>query len=141
MHPQSDAMVERFNQTLENHLAKVEEHQKDWYHYIPLFLISYRSALRDSTNVTPAKVIFGREVRLSLDVQSPVSDHKSDLEERLDAAYKMVHEDRLRAGEQIKSRYDWGAKGSGFNEGLVLLQYSLRRKDKSPKLQASWEGP
>lgn len=68
IHPQSDDMVESFNQTLQKHLAKVAVmHHKDLDHYIPLFLRSYRSALHDSTDFTPAKVIFGPEVRLTLD--------------------------------------------------------------------------
>lgn len=45
-HPQSEGMVERFNQTLERYLAKlVEDHQKDWDRDIPIFLLAYTYVL------------------------------------------------------------------------------------------------
>ncbi|CAK1587170.1 unnamed protein product [Parnassius mnemosyne] len=47
-HPQSDGMVERFNQTLERYLAKVvEKRQRDWDRHIQPFLLSYRSAVHE----------------------------------------------------------------------------------------------
>ncbi len=42
LHPQSDGMVERFNRTFLQHLSKVvDEHQEEWDHYIPLFILAY----------------------------------------------------------------------------------------------------
>ena len=69
LHPESDGMVERFNRTLENQLAIfVEHHQKDWDDHVPLLMMSYRSAVHESTKQTPAKLMFGREVNLPLDL-------------------------------------------------------------------------
>ena len=150
-HPQSDGMVERFNQTLENHLAKVvDDHQKDWDRYIPLFLMSYRSAVHDSTGHTPARVNFGREMRLPVDTitgvppdkTKPVTDFVSDLQDQLDEVHKRVRENSLHTSVKMKTRYDRNANAKGFEEGaLVWLHNPLRRKGKSPKLQARWEGP
>ncbi|KAJ8703953.1 hypothetical protein PYW07_013247 [Mythimna separata] len=150
-HPQSDGMVERFNQTLENHLAKVvDDHQKDWDRYIPLFLMSYRSAVHDSTGHTPARVNFGREMRLPVDIitgvppdkTKPVTDFVSDLQDQLDEVHKRVRENSLHTSVKMKTRYDRNANAKGFEEGaLVWLHNPLRRKGKSPKLQARWEGP
>ena len=67
-HPQSDGMVERFNRTLEEQLAKfVDYHQRDWDEHIPYLMLAYRSAIHESTGCTPAKVIFGRDLRLPVD--------------------------------------------------------------------------
>ena len=150
-HPQSDGMVERFNQTLENHLAKVvDEHQRDWDQYIPLFLMSYRSAVHESTGTTPAKVIFGHEMRLPVDAitgtppdkPKPVTEYVSDLRNQLDEVHRMVRESSLKANMKMKTRYDRHANTNGYDEGnLVWLHNPLRRKGKSPKLQARWEGP
>ncbi|WP_410543651.1 hypothetical protein [Wolbachia endosymbiont of Corcyra cephalonica] len=42
----------------------------------------------------------------------------------------------------MKTRYDRNANTGGFDEGtLVWLHNPLRKKGKSPKLQARWEGP
>ena len=66
LHPQSDGMAERFNRTLEQHLSKVvDENQPDWDQRIPLFLMAYRSSVHDTTGMTPAKLVFGWEIRLS----------------------------------------------------------------------------
>lgn len=150
-HPQSDGMVERFNQTLENHLAKVvDDHQKDWDQYIPLFLMSYRSALHDSTGFTPAKVNFGREMRLPIDAitgtppDGPkiVTEYVSDLQYQLNEVHKMVREQSLKTSTSMKTRYDRKANSNGFEEGaLVWFHNPLRKKGKSPKLQPRWEGP
>ena len=70
LHPQSDGMVERFNRTLEQHLSKVvDENQTDWDQRIPpLFPMAYRSSGHDTTGMTPAKLVFGREIRLPGDL-------------------------------------------------------------------------
>lgn len=150
-HPQSDGMVERFNQTLENHLAKVvDEHQRDWDQYIPLFLLSYRSAIHDSTSATPAMVNFGREMRLPVDALTgtppeapkPVTDYAADLQKRLDEVHALVRDCSLKSSERMKTRYDRKANTDGFEEGsLVWLHNPLRKKGKSPKFQPRWEGP
>ncbi len=71
LYPQSDGMVKRFNRTLSQHLFKVvDEHQEEWDHYIPLFMLAYRSAIHESTHHTPAKVIFDHdELRLPCNLE------------------------------------------------------------------------
>ena len=69
LHPQSDGMVERFNRTLENHLAIfVEQNQKDWDRWIPSLLMAYRSSVHETTKQTPACLMFGRELNLPIDL-------------------------------------------------------------------------
>ena len=63
-------MIEWFNRTLEEYLRKaVSEQQKDWDEHIPRFLLAYRSAVHDSTSRSPAKVIFGTEIKLPCDLE------------------------------------------------------------------------
>lgn len=150
-HPQSDGMVERFNQTLERHLAKlVENHQRDWDKYISPFLLAYRTAEHESTKASPAFVNFGRELRLPVDLLTggppndpiTVQDYVSDLRDKMREIYAMVRENGLQSSENMKTRYDRRANTSGFEEGtLVWLHNPTRRKGKSPKLQTKWEGP
>ena len=67
LHPQSDGMVERFNRTLENHLAIfVEQNQRDWDRWIPSLLMAYRSSVHETTKQTPACLMFGRELNLPI---------------------------------------------------------------------------
>ena len=150
-HPQSDGMVERFNQTLERHLAKlVDNHQRDWDTYIPLFLLAYRTSEHEGTKTTPAYVNFGRELRLPVDLLTgrppddphTMQDYVSELRERMQDIYALVRENGLQSSKNMKTRYDRRANISGFEEGtLVWLHQQTRRKGKSPKLQTRWEGP
>lgn len=84
----------------------------------------------------------GREMRspldaitgTPLDVAKPLSDYVSDFQERLDPVHKMVRENSIRAGEQMKTRYDRGPKG--FNDAtLAWLHNPLRKKGNSEKLE------
>ena len=150
-HPQSDGMVERFNQTLERHLAKlVDNHQTDWDKYIPLFLLSYRTAVHESTSVTPANANFGRELRLPADLLtgcSPntphsVTEYAGDLRNKMNDIYHEVRNTEMQMSSRMKTRYDRRTNYTGFEEGsMVWLHNPVRRKGKSPKLQGDWDGP
>jgi hypothetical protein len=55
LYPQSDGMVERFSQILENQLAIfAEQNRRDWDRWIPFLLMAYRSSIHESTKQTPA---------------------------------------------------------------------------------------
>lgn len=150
-HPQSDGMVERFNQTLERYLAKVvESRQRDWDKHIQPFLLSYRSAVHESTAVTPAFANFGRELRLPADLitgtppDTPcsVTDYANDLRNKLNDVYEHIRQSGQQMSEKMKTRYDRKTNNRGFDEGsLVWLHNPVRSKGKSPKLQAKWDGP
>jgi tyrosine-protein phosphatase YwqE len=58
-------MVERYIKTIEEHLQKVvASDQRDWDERIPLFLLAYRASTHGTGGLTPAKLMFGRELRL-----------------------------------------------------------------------------
>ena len=148
LHPQSDGMVERFNRTLEEHLRKVvDSGQKDWDDHIPKFLLSYRSAIHDSTSCTPAKVLFGNELKLPGDLifGAKPGDHGNN-KEGLRNTFGDIHDSVRRriqmVSNRMKARYDRAANTDGFHEGQsVLLFNPQRKKGLCPKLQSQWEGP
>ena len=80
LHPQSDGMVEWYMKTVEEHLRKVVSiHQWDWDERLLIFLLAYRASTHETTGVTPANMVFGRELRLQPDVQgSPRQGTVSD---------------------------------------------------------------
>ena len=64
-HPQSDGMVERFNQTLEAQLSKFADHnQRDLDQHPPFLMMAYRSAVHDTTGNTPARIMLCRDLKL-----------------------------------------------------------------------------
>ncbi|UYV84436.1 K02A2.6-like [Cordylochernes scorpioides] len=101
LHPQLDGMVERFNKTMVEHLSKVvEQNQRDWDRRLPLFLMAYRAAIHETTGQTPAKVMFGRELRLPCDLEfgTPggppveVTSYVGELRGVLSETHKLVRE-------------------------------------------------
>jgi hypothetical protein len=70
-------MVERYIKAIEEHLRKVvASHQTDWDERLPLFLLAYRASTHDTTGLTPASLVFGRELRLPCDLLFGVSPDK-----------------------------------------------------------------
>ena len=152
LHPESDGMVERFNRTLENQLAIFgEHHQRDWDDHIPLLLMSYRSAIHESTKQTPANLMFGRELNLPIDLLygrpprekvSNIDDYLSNLQRRMENVHEFARIRMRVASDKMKKRYDASATRIVFEpDELVWLFNPKRRKGISPKLTCDWEGP
>lgn len=62
-HPQTNSLVERFNQTLKKMLIKMtsSENQDTWDDYIKEALFAYRTQIQKSLKKTPFEVMFGRK--------------------------------------------------------------------------------
>ena len=68
-HPQTDGLVERFNQTLKAMLSKVHiQEGKDWDQLLPYVLFAYREIPQSTTGFSPFELLYGREVRGPRDV-------------------------------------------------------------------------
>ena len=76
-HPQTDGLVERFNQTLKAMLRKVAVQEgKDWDLLIPYVLFTYREVPQCSTGFSPFELLYGRDVRGPLDVLNMGGDRE-----------------------------------------------------------------
>ncbi|KAK9872576.1 hypothetical protein WA026_018708 [Henosepilachna vigintioctopunctata] len=115
LHPQSDGMVERFNRTMEQYLSKVvADHQKDWDKHLPVLLMAYRESVHDTIGHTPAKVLFGRELRLPCDllVGSPeevrleVGTYADERRLHLNQIHELVRDKIEASTDRMKTRYD-----------------------------------
>ncbi|KAL0151935.1 hypothetical protein M9458_052742, partial [Cirrhinus mrigala] len=68
-HPQTDGLVERFNQTLKNMLKKfVSDSGKDWDKWLPYLLFAYREVPQASTGFSSFELLYAHQVRGRLDV-------------------------------------------------------------------------
>ena len=150
-HPQANGQVERFNRTLEDMLSKYAvDHQRDWDRFVPLVLFAYRASKHESTGETPNALMFGRQVRLPLDVawnlpgirEMPTHEYAIQLEERFHDINERAREHLGKAGEYQKQYYNRKVKTEEFEKGdAVMLAVTARKVGVSPKLQARWDGP
>ena len=68
-HPQTDGLVERFNQTLKSMLKRVlAEESRSWDLMVPYVLFVYREVPQESMGFSPFELIYSRDVRGPLDV-------------------------------------------------------------------------
>ena len=150
LHPQSDDMVERINRTLEAQLSKfVDEHQRDWDHYIPFLMMALRSATHETTKCSPAMLQFGHELRLPVDLllgrpeeAATTTNYCEILQERLEQAHSYARENLKISTARAKNYYDLRADDITFKEGDAVWLHNPRKKvGHSPKLMRPWEGP
>ena len=153
LRPQSDGMVERFNRTLGEELAKFcADSQDNWDEKLPLLLMAYRSAEHEVTNFSPAHMMFGHELRMPVDLvigRPPDAEPPPDsatyvgrLKKHMDDVHQVVRQRLKVAADAMKSRHDMYARETSFSKGDQVWLYNPRRvKGKSPKLMSDWEGP
>ncbi len=115
-HPQTDGLVEHFNQTLKQMLRQVvAEDKRDWDLMIPYVLFGIREVPQASTGFTPFELLFGRQPCGLLDVakeaweQQPaahrsVIEHVKQMRERIDWFMPLVRE-HLSKAQQAQQRY------------------------------------
>ena len=152
LHPQSDGMGERFNQTIESQLSKyVQDHQRDWDRHIPFLLMAYRTATNETTGHTPAQLMIGWNLRLPIDLaierpkeENPqfISSYTDQLLENLENVHEFAREHLQMMSNKMKECYDLSSQRQTLNRGdAVWLYNSQRNKGVTSKLACHWQGP
>uniref|UniRef100_A0A674PL68 Integrase catalytic domain-containing protein n=1 Tax=Takifugu rubripes TaxID=31033 RepID=A0A674PL68_TAKRU len=148
-HPQTDGLVERFNQTLNMLRRFVDDSGKEWDQWLPYLLFAYREVPQESTGFSPFELLYGHQVQGPLDVlretwegetprQTDIISYVLKMRERLTAVTAMAQDDLRQAQHRQKSWYDRSARTRRFQPGdrvLLLLPSS------DNKLLAKWQGP
>ena len=149
-HPQTNGLVERFNQTLKQMLRKmIGEEGQDWDKLVPYILFAYREVSQSSMGFSPFEMVNGRDVRGPLDMlkegwtgAKPGGDdiitYVIRIHECLETAKETVLENLRQAQQKQKTWYDKRSRETQFEVGdkvLVLLP------TRTEKLLAKWKGP
>ena len=144
-HPQTDGLVEQFNQTLKTmHRKSAKEDGKDRDNLLPYVLFVYHQVPQSSTGFSPIK--FGRQVRGPLKENCEAQERSSEsivsyvlaMRDRLAPMTELAQHNVGRAQRQQKHWYDCIAKSRKFQPGedvLILLPTSTN------KLPARCQGP
>ena len=73
-HPQTNGLVERFNRTLCESLAKVSEKEDKWDEHIESVLFAYRTIRHNTTKKIPFYMVYRREAILPIEESKPEKD-------------------------------------------------------------------
>lgn len=150
-HPQTDGLVERFNQTLKSMLRKfVSDTGADWDQWLPYLMFAYREVPQSSTGFSPFEMLYGRQVRGPLDVlkeaweggnareQTNILSYVLKMREKLDSMTEVVNANMTKAQQQQKHWYDMSSKNRTLAPGQKVL---LLLPTSESSLLAKWQGP
>jgi transposase InsO family protein len=127
-HPQSQGVVERFNATFKQQLAKyTNEHYDDWDDYLQAVVSSYNGAIHQVTKFTPFQIFHKRNpvslfdpVKQHLTIPR-VSDYWNNFL-RFEKVYlEQVHWNIRQQQERAEARYDRNRPDIKFQVGQNVL--------------------
>jgi hypothetical protein len=149
-HPETNGLVERFNRTLCESLAKVSENENEWDEHIESVLFAYRTTKHSTTKRIPFFMTYGRKAILPIENLEIDEDFENtaiirriyeliNLVEERDEALKNIEKSQMLQ----KTKYDKNVKEEIlFNIGdKVLLKDAAKEKQWSNKLSSKWKGP
>ena len=121
-HPQTDGLVERFNQTLKLMLKQMlAEERHSWDLMVPYVLFAYREVPQESTGFSPFELIYSRDMRGPLDVlKKSWSSAEKEMDhiltymvktrKRMELASRLAHENLRTTQQKQKEWYDRKAR-------------------------------
>ena len=150
-HPQTDGLVEQFNQTLKWMLQKfVADTGKDWHRWLPFLLFAYREVPQASTGYSPFELLYGWDVQGPLDLlhkgwegperqteEKGVVQFILEKRERLAGYQDEAERNMLDAQQSQKTWYDQKAQHRELQPGQKVL---LLLPSSTSKLLAKWQG-
>ena len=154
-HKESQALVERYNRTI-NSLLRTNQSGSDWVYHVPFVNFTMRATPSETTKQSPAYLALGRELRLPADCAIFDQAHEphdpevpysaAQLRQRLELAWKMARDMSEASQHRTKERRDLGRRQRTFEVGQqVLLRKEIDEHTGHPKggtkLDRLYSGP
>ena len=154
-HAPSQGIVERVQQTLVEMSRATDEGGAHWADHLPFLLFSYRATPHRVTGLSPAMLLYGRELRAPfqlgeasgvhpsavLDSEEPASVYALRLHRRLQAAWKAAREATAYEQEISTSNSFMHSDASRTPEFAPGDRVCYRTYNHNNKLYTSWFGP
>ena len=148
--PQSDGTTERFKSPLKNMFSKTANHNpEEGDYYLPSLMMAYKSYVHSATGNAPSYLLFGRGIRLPLDVKverpesaNQTQNYAVDLVQRLEYAYALARAQMHLRPDRGKDRYDAGAVEKEIKLGHFERDFQSNAKRGVPfKYDLPWSDP
>lgn len=149
--PQSDGMVERFNQTMMQIVGTLCEAYTDWDLHLPFAQMAFNSTVHATTGETPNKIVQGRHLHMPLDVITqldasdaemvPQHEYVQQLENRLRVSHDIVRRHTARSMSRQKYYHDRGISYTDYQEDDLVLLKVMHHDPYVGKLSDKYEGP
>ena len=149
--PQSDGMVERFNRTLKDMVAKyIKPCGSDWDEHITALAFAYNTSKHSVTGYSPFFLVHGREARLPVDElfgassssTADIDSHVEDVLRKLRTAFGKVKENTERAAYEMIKRQGDVCRESNYAPGQkVWLTDHTAQAGGKRKLGMRYKGP
>ncbi|XP_072144216.1 uncharacterized protein conv [Dermacentor andersoni] len=147
-HPQTNGLTERLNKTLADMLAMyVDVEHKTWDAVLPYVTFAYNTAVQETTQITPFKLVYGRNPTTTLDAMLP---HVTD-EENVDVASYLQRAEEARQLARLRIKNQQRTDSRHYNLRRRFVEYQpgdrvwvwtpIRRRGLSEKLLRRYFGP
>ena len=146
--PQSNGMIERFNQTLirgiKKRIAPYVDEYANWHLHIPSVLFAHRVAPHERTRQSPFSVLYGREPYLMADkLFTPKTACDGDQFQKkqlwkMHNAFNLVRTMTAQAREEQRKQYNKKLKEVKLEEGMNVWYYNPRNIQGPSKLHSHW---
>ena len=149
-HPETDGKCERMNQTVIKSLKLICENQKEWVRFLTPVLMAYRASVATPHGMSPHFALFGRHMRLPLDLQlmdtfdkaPDMEKYITDLVPKLKITHEIIQQNLRDSNKLTKNYYDKKTVDHAFEVGTkVLLHDPTNKKGDCKKLKRRWAGP
>jgi hypothetical protein len=151
-HPQTNGLVERFNQTLISILKTLTDTREGkWANYLAPATFAYNTSVQHTLQVSPYFVLFGREARTpgpdSLiytgEVYNSTIDYINDMQENFAYGHKVAHDNITAAQEHYLAQNQVLKQHPRFQiQDLVWFRRELKPEaGLSAKFRSPWIGP
>ena len=130
-HPQTNGLVEQFNWTLCESLAKLSLINNDWDLYIAPTLFAYRTTKHSTTKIEPFFLVYRRSARLPVDLsevteQLAETNHITDLIDNVPFKWQIAQKNVTVSQNKQKERHDRKMKRTtSYQIGDKVLYFKI----------------
>ena len=115
-----------------------DENVHNWDTLLPGLMMAYRSSVHETTKFTPFQMMFGRQVRLPIDIMfgtpeptpSCPNQYVNQLRSNLEKCYNIVRRNISKEQSHQKEQYDKKQAGSNFTVNDMVWLHNPAKKSK-----------